>query len=782
MDGAAAPSRASETKDVASPSRNILGKTWNKVEQKVENWLKKDETILDSIEDETGTTPEDIEEEDLTPKKAQSPKLHPLTPPAQPAFSRQNSECRDFLVPHEPDAEERRASFATRRVSSSQLRTLQDAPTPSRAALGSSRELGYMGQQFEADNNGEGAREPPPVPPMAMTTNNNYDYDEPFEGFPPSPAMSQDSEEREHELMVSEVGTKFILNLSMNFRNRAGKEKFFLTYARRPNEWHRVTITIDYRHCELGSLEADLKDLKFQRDKCIRIYQVIRKSLMQIRFEETVTNLKLKTKNGQLHIDVTEDMVEVINYPHISVLRHIPEYLVPRVQESKILFESHLSGYVYQVQVNGRTSVKKEIPSSHVLQECLYEITALAALKNSKNVVRIEGIVVDEKQERIKGLLVTHASEGALADLLEYKDDRPLLSLSRKCRWARDIVRGLSEIHEAGFVQGDFTLTNIVVDSEDKACIIDINHRGCPVGWEPPELMAYVRSGMRISMFINLKTDLYQLGMVLWALANETVDPEREERPFFPLSDNVPDWYRHIVDMCLSEDPAKRLSAKDLLGLFPAQLPKEESIPRSTPTVNVIGSPSRPEKEYIDPSAAVELEDISAISRAMMHAPRSQASEISSGRTFTDARGSSEFLPKSEREVSPVTQPDDIGSRTRRASDDMSIDLERSFHDAKQHLDPSELDYPELIPLPESPALDDSADVVQAGKADESRAVSQSTPAASGLGIESDLPIRPALPRVENDEATPSGEALPQHAFGIEASSSRWITEDVKDD
>lgn len=36
----------------------------------------------------------------------------------------------------------------------------------------------------------------------------------------------------------------------------------------------------------------------------------------------------------------------------------------------------------------------------------------------------------------------------------------------------------------AGFVQGDFTLSNIVIDSNDDAKIIDINRRGCPVGWE----------------------------------------------------------------------------------------------------------------------------------------------------------------------------------------------------------------------------------------------------------------------------------------------------------
>src|ERR1700709_360537 len=98
----------------------------------------------------------------------------------------------------------------------------------------------------------------------------------------------------------------------------------------------------------------------------------------------------------------------------------------------------------------------------------------------------------------------------------------------RRERLAKKIVQGLSEIHEAGFVQGDFTLSNIVIDSDDNAKIIDINRRGCPVGWEPPEVAALIESSQRISMYIGVKSDLYQLGMVLYALATQEDEPENQ--------------------------------------------------------------------------------------------------------------------------------------------------------------------------------------------------------------------------------------------------------------
>ncbi|RJE16740.1 Protein kinase domain-containing protein, partial [Aspergillus sclerotialis] len=86
---------------------------------------------------------------------------------------------------------------------------------------------------------------------------------------------------------------------------------------------------------------------------------------------------------------------------------------------------------------------------------------------------------------------------GALVDILY--DQQGEIPWPQRERWAKQVVRGLCEIHEAGYVQGDFTLSNIVVDADGDAKIIDINRRGCPVGWEPPEIAAKIESNQRIS-------------------------------------------------------------------------------------------------------------------------------------------------------------------------------------------------------------------------------------------------------------------------------------------
>jgi serine/threonine protein kinase len=241
-----------------------------------------------------------------------------------------------------------------------------------------------------------------------------------------------------------------------------------------------------------------------------------------------------------------------------------------------------MSGFVYKVRVNGQTLIKKEIPGPDTVDEFLYEVNALYALGFSQSVVDFYGVVIDD-DENVKGLLISYAENGALVDIIYDSQERgPELSWATREKWAKQIVRGLSDIHEAGFVQGDFTLSNIVIDSNDDARIIDINRRGCPVGWEPPEATPLINSNQRISMYIGVKSDLYQLGMVLWALATLDDEPEAQRRPLrLDPEIEVPPWCRRMVEICLHNNPRYRQGATALLTLFP------ESENDDPPTISV---------------------------------------------------------------------------------------------------------------------------------------------------------------------------------------------------
>ncbi|KAG9259233.1 kinase-like domain-containing protein, partial [Emericellopsis atlantica] len=492
--------------------------------------------------------------------------------PRVKTFKRQLSEDRDRLAPVQPTPEERRAVSMDRR--SHALHTRHQGQTDPRASA--------------PDNISSVVANHEPAPfsslTLAQDTTDLHAQSlggEPFgdnlqqtQGYE-SEAMTEDgsiahSEIDEFDRMLRyELETTWILNLSMRYKDRSNREKFFVTYRESEQLWRRVTVTLDYRNAPEGSLEEELLGMKYQRDKSSKIYESIRQSLPEIQFYDTVTNLKLETTDDRLHVHVVEDGNEIFSYPPVQQVAHLGCKLV---RERELLFDHHMSGFVYKVSIDNQPLIKKEIPGPETVEEFLYEINALSSLTYSDHVIKFYGLVVDDERECVKGLLISYANGGALADIIydSCKERRQGLAQFLKERWAKQIIRGLADVHESGFVQGDFTLSNIVIDDFENAKIIDINRRGCPVGWEPPEATALIESNQRITMYIGVKSDLYQLGMVLWALAMDEDEPDREGRPLI-LGDDVQiaDWYRKATNICLSPDPRNRLQASMLVQLLP---------------------------------------------------------------------------------------------------------------------------------------------------------------------------------------------------------------------
>lgn len=195
-----------------------------------------------------------------------------------------------------------------------------------------------------------------------------------------------------------------------------------------------------------------------------------------------------------------------------------------------------------------------------------------------------------------------------------------------------------------------------MIDGDDKAKIIDINRRGCPVGWEPPEVAALIESKQRISMYIGVKSDTFQLGMVLWAIAMQQDEPDIQPRPLTLASADaeVPRYYRDLVRTCLSDDPKDRRNTSYLLNMFPEleDGPLRAQHDRDT---------QADEHQYIDPATAVERDDIERFRRlASPAAEHANMDIISAGsHTYvnppTDISGEAYFFPTRGR--SPTKLP-----------------------------------------------------------------------------------------------------------------------------
>lgn len=234
-----------------------------------------------------------------------SRKVVPGMPRAQ-TFKRQQAEVRNNLEPVHPTRAELRAVSVDRRFHHSHSATSHptnprtSAPdfvkndifsatvsAPSRAgSVIDEKMIGSIGELTMSEDmeNLHRSRDTGSFHDTSSMTSSQYD------------AMIHDELER-----------KWILNLSMHFRDKSKREKFFVTYREKEVHWRRVTISLDYRGAPDNSLEMDLLHTKLQREKSAKIYEAIRESLEDIQFYETVTNLKLQTTDGRLHVHVVED-------------------------------------------------------------------------------------------------------------------------------------------------------------------------------------------------------------------------------------------------------------------------------------------------------------------------------------------------------------------------------------------------------------------------------------------------------------------------------------------
>lgn len=344
--------------------------------------------------------------------------------PRPGTFKRQQSELRENL---EPVKTHERRAFSVDPHRGESLRGSSRTSVPS---LPRTSAPGFLGI---SDSSGVAQQEPETITEAAEPEPLVEDSAEP-------PPLFNDVFDDDLE---GELEKTWILNLSMHFRDRSNREKFFVTYAETPTRWRRVTVSVDYRDASSNSLELELQHTQYQRDKSAKIYEAIRDSLPDIQFYDTVTNLKLATEHERLHVHVTEDTNEVIHFPSVSSIGHLD---CLKVKEKDVEFDSHLSGFVYKVNVNGQVFIKKEIPGPDTVEEFLYEVNALHSLAHSGSVIKFGGVITDNEGRLLKGLVISYAERGALIDVLY--DGRGLLPWQQRERWAKQIVQGLSEIHE----------------------------------------------------------------------------------------------------------------------------------------------------------------------------------------------------------------------------------------------------------------------------------------------------------------------------------------------
>lgn len=341
-------------------------------------------------------------------------------------FQRQQDELRKTLEPAQPSDEEIRVSSIARQPLGAALR-----PQASEHLRGerSASQSGYhpvtassLDRSLKTGSSTNPSLDKrhqisPSLPPFSQPLQSvNLAYDVASEA-------SYDNNKTADEETRIELEKKWILNLSMHYRDKSLREKFF----------------VRHQDVEVDSPEADLRSMSYQREKSSRIYEELKGCLDNIQFYDTITNLKLSTKDERLHVHVTEDVNEIVPYPPIKCIDHLQH--IKRFKESELHLLEQISHFVYKVDVGGQIWIKKEISGPEQVDEFIQEIWALNSQVNAEYAIKLQGIIISEDGSNVKGLLIDCADQNALEDI--YNGDHGILPQNHRERWAKNVVEML---------------------------------------------------------------------------------------------------------------------------------------------------------------------------------------------------------------------------------------------------------------------------------------------------------------------------------------------------
>ena len=229
-----------------------------------------------------------------------------------------------------------------------------------------------------------------------------------------------------------------------------------------------------------------------------------------------------------------------------------------------------------------------------------YVLKVSHALQDITGHSRVLGLAIDDSGT-VSGFLRELPLQGVMRTYI--RQSGHLVRPEQLWAWCEQLVRAVTEAHDAGFVIGtlaSYCTGSIGLNAELRVVVhrytAHFEKRRSEPGRTPPEYKHATKEKMRASA----ESDLYQLGLHLWSIAIRNVYPvpsafcqlagcltkkpincrEPHSTPIqlsWPDIE-VPQYLRTAVEICRSEKPEDRWPAWKLLTLFPTFT--AESVPK----------------------------------------------------------------------------------------------------------------------------------------------------------------------------------------------------------
>lgn len=299
--------------------------------------------------------------------------------------------------------------------------------------------------------------------------------------------------------------------------------------------------------------------------------------------DNTVTLVELGTHTGNIRVDFT-DSINVLSNNRFFKMAHDMRCIV-KEDASRVLYplyvhdpstpckwiediqqKTHIYGGVYRIQFHDEKStyVYKEIErkfyKSNDTKVFLQELQNLKLFRETPGIVRLFGIVISTNPYQtavgiddhivIRGLFLENHSRGTLEQVLT-NGTAPTWR-----RWPLQIAIGLSTLHQKSIAHMDLKPSNIVIDNEGNAVIINVSGiEYITCGWRAPEILE-TEDPFSLPIEARKRHDIWSYGQLLSFLA-ESVANSKETG-----------LLHEVAAMAMNNDPTLRIELSFAISKF----------------------------------------------------------------------------------------------------------------------------------------------------------------------------------------------------------------------
>ncbi len=408
------------------------------------------------------------------------------------------------------------------------------------------------------------------------------------------------------------------------------KDKIYLRYAQDPRRWRRVIVSVIHPATGKPSTMRHFLDIEDPLAHVTRVLPTALESLLNsllpgLDLDHRVTSFTLSLREddeGALVPDLscivpTEDCLEAKVSDEVQWVQDVRHMGCVQFSESQIFQRSQLTPRTRRVLLGSRSCTEVMVPfatsgprGNYEYKEFLAEFKLLKSLQGCSGIPEIVGVVLDDARSQLKGFLYEAPAVISLETTLTAMiAGSKTISWPMREFWARKLIEAISDIHCRGHHVGLLRAHTIgfradgtpllTLGSSLKSAARWVNKKGLM----PPELReGYNARPQSLLKTSNFQTDIFQLGLILWQVAELQMKPSAvfcardacTHSPSYmcnaehknpvelpPCSgNNVPIYFNDLIRACRSREPASRPSAFELVRIL-----SDAGIGEATPAV-----------------------------------------------------------------------------------------------------------------------------------------------------------------------------------------------------